>query len=121
MGFDQCVSEVLNKFRKLSVIMALAAIICGLTATGVFAGGVSDSADSLSVTGATAGALPQASGISESSLLSGLHISGYLQQTFGMWQNPPALRDFTPSRNNLSTSRTLLQTDFNYELNDNNN
>ena len=31
------------------------------------------------------------------------------------------LRDFTPSRNNLSTSRTLLQVDENYELNDSNN
>jgi hypothetical protein len=121
MGFDQCLSGVLSKFRKLSVTVAVTAIICGLMATGVFAGEVSDSADSLSVTGATAGALPQASGTSESSLLSGLHVSGYLQQTFGMWQDPPALRDFTPSRNNLSTSRTLLQVDQNYELNDNNN
>ena len=42
-------------------------------------------------------------------------------QTFGMWQDPPALRDFTPSRNNLSTSRTLLQIDENYELSDTNN
>jgi hypothetical protein len=31
------------------------------------------------------------------------------------------LRDFTPSRNNLSTSRTLLQVDTNFELNDSNN
>jgi hypothetical protein len=38
-----------------------------------------------------------------------------------MWQDPPALRDFTPSRNNLSTSRTLLQVDENYELGDANN
>jgi hypothetical protein len=38
-----------------------------------------------------------------------------------MWQDPPALRDYTPSRNNLSTSRTLLQVDENYELNDSNN
>src|SRR5271163_4395919 len=77
--------------------------------------------DSMNVAGATAGVLPQAGGTQESSLLNGLHISGYLSQTFGMWQDPPALRDFTPSRNNLSTSRTLLQTDFNYELNDANN
>jgi hypothetical protein len=75
----------------------------------------------MNVTGATAGILPEASGAQESSLLNGLHLSGYLSQTFGMWQDPPALRDFTPSRNNLSTSRTLLQTDINYELGDSNN
>src|SRR5262249_54807468 len=44
----------------------------------------------------------------------------YASQTFGMWQNPPALSDFTPSRNNLATSRTLLQVDENYRLNENN-
>src|SRR5271170_6405803 len=116
MGFDQCVSGVLGEFRKLSVTLAAAVIICGMAATGVFAGDVSDSTDSLSVTGATAGVLPQASGVSESGLLSGLHISGFINQTFGMWQDPPALRDFTPSRNNLSTSRTWLQADENFEL-----
>ena len=74
------------------------------------------------MSGATEGVLPQAGSASgESGLLSGLHISGYVQQTFGMWQDPPALRDYTPSRNNLSTSRTLLQVDENYELNDSNN
>ena len=52
--------------------------------------------------------------------LSGLHISGYLSQTFGMWQNPPALQDFTPSRNDLAVARTLLQVDENYRLNENN-
>jgi hypothetical protein len=59
-------------------------------------------------------------GGSESGWLSGLHISGYLSQTFGMWQNPTTLRDMTPSRNNLSVARTLLQGDVNYRLNDNN-
>ena len=52
--------------------------------------------------------------------LSGLHVSGFLSQTFGMWQNPTALRDFTPSRNNLAVARTLLQVDENYRLNENN-
>jgi hypothetical protein len=75
----------------------------------------------MNVTGATAGVLPQAGGATESSLLSGLHISGYASQTFGMWQNPTALSDFTPSRNNLAVSRTLLQVDENYELGDANN
>jgi hypothetical protein len=56
----------------------------------------------------------------ENGWFSGLHISGFLSQTFGMWQNPPALRDFTPSRNNLAVARTLLQVDENYRLNENN-
>jgi len=53
--------------------------------------------------------------------MSGFHISGFLSQTFGMWQNPSALRQFTDSRNNLSVSRTWLQVDENYRLNENNN
>src|SRR5579875_819667 len=60
------------------------------------------------------------SGTEEQGWLSGLHVSGFLSQTFGMWQNPTALRDFTPSRNNLATARTLLQVDENYRLNENN-
>jgi hypothetical protein len=122
MGLEKFVSGVLGGFRKLSVTVAAAVLLGGMTAAGALAGQVSDSSDSLSVTGATAGVLPQAGNATgENSLLSGLHISGYLGQTFGMYQDPPALRDFTPSRNNLSTSRTLLQTDFNYELGDSNN
>jgi hypothetical protein len=121
MGFSTYLPDLLGEFRKLSVTMVAVMILCGLSVTGVSAGEIVNSADSLSVTGATAGVLPQAGGTTESSLLSGLHVSGYLQQTFGMYQDPPALRDFTPSRNNLSTSRTLLQTDFNYELGDANN
>ena len=38
-----------------------------------------------------------------------------------MWQNPSELRQFTDSRNNLSVSRTWLQVDENYRLNENNN
>jgi len=121
MGFSKCVSRSLGELRKLSMTVAVAILICGLSATGVLAGNIGSSTDSLNVTGATAGVLPQASGTTESSLLSGLHISGYLSQTFGMWQDPPSLAQYTPSRNNLSTSRTLLQVDENFELNDSNN
>ena len=121
MGLEKFVSGVRGGFRKLSVTVAAAVLLGGMTAAGALAGQVSSSTDSLSVTGATAGVLPQAGGTTENSLLSGLHISGYASQTFGMWQDPEALRDYTPSRNNLSTSRTLLQTDFNYELGDSNN
>lgn len=59
-------------------------------------------------------------GAPEEGWLGGLHISGYASQTFGMWQNPTTLRDFTPSRNNLAVSRSLLQVDENYRLNENN-
>jgi hypothetical protein len=56
----------------------------------------------------------------ESGWLSGLHISGYGNQTFGMWQNPTALKAYTRSRNNLAVARSLLQVDENYRLNENN-
>ena len=56
----------------------------------------------------------------ENSWLTGLHISGYASQTFGMWQNPPNLKAYTNSRNNLAVSRSLLQIDGNYRLNEDN-
>jgi hypothetical protein len=57
---------------------------------------------------------------SEAGWLEGLEVSGALVQTFGMWQNPSALRDFTPSRNNLAVARAQFQVDENYSLNDDN-
>jgi len=123
MGFEKSVSGVLGGLRKLSVTVVAAILIGGMTAAVALGGEVSSASDSLSVTGATAGLLPQASAApsSEGGIFAGLHISGYASQTFGMYQDPPALKDFTPSRNNLATSRTLLQVDENYELNDSNN
>ena len=56
----------------------------------------------------------------EAAWLHTLHVSGYAGQTFGMWQNPSTLRDFTPSRNNLAVSRTALQLDENFRLNETN-
>jgi hypothetical protein len=60
-------------------------------------------------------------GAAESGWLSGLHISGFLSQTFGMWQNSQGLIGFTKSRNSLAVSRTWLQVDENYRINENNN
>jgi hypothetical protein len=57
----------------------------------------------------------------EEGWLSGLHVSGFLSQTFGMWQNSENLRQYTTSRNSLAKSRTWLQVDENYRLNENNN
>ena len=81
----------------------------------------SASGNNLNVTSAAPAVMPDASGGPEQSWLSGLHVSGFLSQTFGMWQNPSALRDFTRSRNSLATSRTWLQVDENLRINENNN
>src|SRR3984957_5911895 len=110
------------------------ALAAGLTVT---------SGDSLNVTSATAAVLPMTAasgsvlpmtapsgsvlpdasggGAAEEGWLSGLHVSGFLSQTFGMWTNPAALRVYSPSRNNLATSRSWPQWDENYRLNENNN
>src|SRR6266478_2825594 len=96
-------------------VMLLLASAAGDSLAGALSGpgydalGVSNPSNELSQPGAA-----------EQGWLSGLHISGYGSQTFGMWQNPAALSDFTPSRNNLAVSRTLLQVDENYRLNENN-
>ena len=106
---------------KLFGFVAAALFAIGIGTTQGWAGETSaQPADSLSINTPTNSLLPQSQSM-ESGWLSGLHVSGYASQTFGMWQNPTALRDFTPSRNNLATSRTLLQLDENYRLNENNN
>jgi len=76
-------------------------------------------ADGMSITNSSTKLLPQTQA-SESSWLSGLHVSGYASQTFGMWQNPHNTHEWTASSNALAVSRTLLQVDENYRLNENN-
>jgi hypothetical protein len=114
----------INLWRRSLVVSALAAgalLVAGLGGGSALAGDVAGNAsDNLSVTGATAGVLPQTFSSSESGILQGLHVSGFISQTFGMWQNPTALKNFTTSRNNLATSRTWLQADENYQLDQNN-
>jgi hypothetical protein len=120
MGFRACVRELLGGTGKLFVFGAASLFALGLGATQASAGDVSaQPTDSLNVSSPSFSLLPQ-SQAAESGWLNGLHVSGYASQTFGMWQNPTALRDFTPSRNNLATARTLLQVDENYRLNENN-
>jgi hypothetical protein len=113
-----------NYSRRSLLVSAVAAgalFVTGLLNGPAIAGDVTNAAgDGLSVTGATAGVLPQMSNAGESGILAGLHVSGFLSQTFGMWQNPTTLKNFTTSRNNLSTSRTWLQADENYQLDQNN-
>jgi hypothetical protein len=73
----------------------------------------------LNVTNSSTNLLPQTQS-TEESWLSGLHVSGYAAQTFGMWQNPHNTHEWTHSSNSLAVSRTLLQVDENYRLNENN-
>jgi hypothetical protein len=105
-----------------SVARGAAALALMLTVggpTSSFAGDVSaQPANTLNITGSTAGILPQPS--AERGWFSDFHVSGFVSQTFGMWQNPEALRDFTLSRNNLAVSRTWLQVDENWRLNESN-
>ncbi len=52
----------------------------------------------------------------EKSIWSNFHLSGFLNETDGMWINPSNLKQFTPSRNNIATMRTWLQADENFHL-----
>ena len=121
MGFgDWLCVDVFGGTGKVLRIVAGAALILAFSFVNSVAGDVSGQpADGLQVTNSASRILPDDQA-AEAGWLSGLHISGYGSQTFGMWQNPTALRAFTKSRNNLATSRTLLQVDENYRLNDSN-
>ena len=113
-------SEKLRQHRKILGVFAGSMLGVALTAAIGAAGDLSaQPADGSNVTNSSTGLLPQTQA-EEESWLEGLRMSGYASQTFGIWQNPTALRDFTPSRNNLAVSRTLLQADENYRLNENN-
>ncbi len=124
MGFkDWLRFDVFGGTGKASKIVTSALLVILLSAATSRAGDLpAQPANSLSVTNSVTKVLPQAPPPpgGEQSWLSGLHISGYGSQTFGMWQNPTALRNFTRSRNNLAVARSLLQIDENYRLNENN-
>jgi hypothetical protein len=123
MGFKRCLlpSKILGETRKFFEVTAIALALVANGPAAVSAGDLSaQPADTLSVTGAPTHILPQDRAASGSEWYSGFHMSGYASQTFGMWQNPTALKEYTKSRNNLATSRTLLQVDENYRLNENN-
>jgi hypothetical protein len=55
-------------------------------------------ADSMNITNSATKLLPQ-SQAAESSWMSGLHVSGYVGETFGMWQNPHNTHEWTHSSN----------------------
>ncbi len=110
------------KFFSVKIFSIIAAMMLGI-ALSVASSSASDlvpqPTDGLSVTNSATKLLPQTQA-AESSWLSGLHVSGYASQTFGMWQNPHNTHEWTHSSNALAVSRTLLQVDENYRLNENN-
>lgn len=111
------VSWGVGKFLGITAVVALT--VAFSAALGLAGDVTASSGNNLNVTGAPTELLPQTQG-TENGWLTGLHVSGYGSQTFGMWQNPTTLSDWTPSRNNLAVSRSLLQVDENYRLNEDN-
>ncbi len=125
MGFRSRFSSIGGTGKLTVVAVAVIAMASMWPASSRAGDTLSVSSTSvLPQTSSVAGVLPQTSATGappEHNWLSGLHVSGYLSQQFGMWQDPQALREFTPSRNSLSVARTLLQVDENYRLNEANN
>ena len=126
-----CKYHALGGFVRAATAVAAGVLCLGLSSGQSFAGGVTaQPTDSLSVVGSAANlgavgasteALAQpASGAAESSWRDRLHVTGYLNQVFGMWLDPSATRSLTPARNTLSTARTIFQLDENFQLNENN-
>src|SRR5216684_1606865 len=109
--------------KLLRIVAAILLLFAGISATQASAGDLSaQPRDSLGVVGSSTGALPQAGGgvAAETGWLSRFHVTGYLSEQFGFWQNPTALRSFTRSRNNLAVARTTFQVDENFQLDENN-
>ena len=94
-------------FLRAATAAAVGVLFLGLSTGQTLAGGATaQPADSLSVVGSTTGLLPQpvavenqpaaaVGGPAESSWQSRFHITGYLNQVFGMWLNPSATRQYT--------------------------
>jgi hypothetical protein len=131
MGTRVSATRVLRGGGRAASLTLAALVLTLLIGARAFAADLSaQPSNGLNVTGATAATGLNGTGAAasvalpapaqEEGWLTGLHVSGFLSQTFGMWQNPTALKAFTPSRNNLATSRTWLQVDENYRLNENN-
>src|SRR5258707_12551584 len=92
-------SATLRGTGKFLRIVAAIFLFAGISATQASAGDFSaQPRDSLGVVGSSSGALPQAGGAvaSESGWLQRFHVTGYLSQQFGMWENPTTLRRLNP-------------------------
>jgi len=119
--------------KSAALLAAALALVFSLGSRALAADLTVTSGDTLNISSATTSVLPTTAasdsvlpqtstgGAAEQGWLSGFHVSGFLSQTFGMWQNSQGLKGFTYSRNSLAVSRTWLQVDENYRLNENNN
>jgi hypothetical protein len=126
MGFTVCFSRVVGGTGRwqiiISTFLVALALVVTLDSRALAADLTVTSGSSLKSATAMPSTLPaDGTAKAENGWLSGLHVSGFLSQTFGMWQNSQGLKGFTTSRNSLATSRTWLQVDENYRLNENNN
>jgi len=117
-------SRLVRNAVRLTAILAFATAAIGLIGTASFAGDLSAlDADQSPSAGAAAAVLAQTNTTTthtSESWFKDFHVSGFLNETDGMWINPTNLKDFTPSRNNLATARTWLQVDENFRPNPNN-
>jgi hypothetical protein len=81
------VSSVVRGFATSGALTVGAMFFARALAVQSTAGDISaQSADSLNITGSTVGVTPQPS--AERGWLSDFHVSGFMSQTFGMWEDP---------------------------------
>ena len=110
---------------RLAAALALVMAASGLYVSDTHAGDLSAQAappDQTSAASPAGSVLAQTNTLGQptEAWFKDFHLSGFLNETAGMWTNPTTLKDFTPSRNNLATARTWLQADENYRLDANN-
>jgi hypothetical protein len=133
MGSERWFCNAFGGTGKIFKTIAAAALIVLFTAATSRAGDISSQpADSLAVTNSVTRLLPQAAplppepppppppGPGEASWLQRFHLSGYLSEQAGVYQDPPGLSSLTRSRNNLAVARTTLQADENFQLDEHN-
>jgi hypothetical protein len=106
--------DLVGEIGKAAVALVFAAAAVGLIGTRSFAGDLSPLADDQSPNAAVLAQTNTTTTQTSESWLRDFHVSGFLNETDGMWLNPTNLKDFTPSRNNLATARTWLQVDENF-------
>ncbi|MBV8053631.1 MAG: hypothetical protein JO071_00150, partial [Deltaproteobacteria bacterium] len=124
MRLERWCRDAFGKTGKILKTIVAAMLMVALPAAAIRAGDLSSPpADSLNVTNPVSRLLPQTApppGPDGSAWLQHLHVSGFLTELFGMWQDPPSLQSFTLSRNNLAVARTTLQIDENYRIGEHN-
>jgi hypothetical protein len=118
-------SVALRGTREFFCIAAASLFLLVIGIASATAGDLSSQpGDQMSVTGSTselaqgAATAPVPGG--ENTWMQRFHVTGFLTQLFGMWEDPPSLRSFTRSRNNLAAARTTLQVDENFQLDEHN-